>query len=39
MHVIDINADDGILDGIVVMQKFIKIAVTEQEVAKLVWLV
>jgi 5-methyltetrahydrofolate--homocysteine methyltransferase len=33
-HVIDINVDDGLLDGIAAMQKFVKIAVTEPEVAK-----
>merc|ERR1711871_855006 len=33
-HVIDINVDDGMLDGLAAMQKFCKIAVTEPEVAK-----
>merc|ERR1712238_294098 len=33
-HVIDINVDDGMLDGIAAMQKFVKIAVTEPEIAK-----
>merc|ERR1719277_2201001 len=33
-HVIDINVDDGMLDGLEAMQKFIKIAVTEPEVSK-----
>ena len=33
-HVIDINVDDGMLDGIAAMQKFVKIAVTEPEVCK-----
>ena len=33
-HVIDINVDDGMLDGMAAMQKFVKIAVTEPEVAK-----
>ena len=33
-HVIDINVDDGMLDGLMAMQKFVKIAVTEPEVAK-----
>ena len=28
-HVIDINVDDGMLDGLAAMQKFIRIAVTE----------
>eukprot|EP00968_Pinguiococcus_pyrenoidosus_P005982 scaffold391_cov223-Pinguiococcus_pyrenoidosus.AAC.5 len=31
---IDINVDDGMLDGVAAMQKFIKIAVTEPEVSK-----
>ena len=33
-HVIDINVDDGMLDGLAAMQKFVKIAVTEPEIAK-----
>ena len=33
-HVIDINVDDTMLDGLAAMQKFVKIAVTEPEVAK-----
>jgi len=33
-HVIDINVDDGMLDGLAAMQKFVKIAVTEPEVCK-----
>merc|ERR1711871_1707410 len=33
-HVIDINVDDGMLDGVSAMEKFIKIAVTEPEVSK-----
>ena len=33
-HVIDINVDDGMLDGVAAMQKFVKIAVTEPEIAK-----
>eukprot|EP00928_Gymnodinium_smaydae_P014069 TRINITY_DN1509_c0_g1_i11.p1 TRINITY_DN1509_c0_g1~~TRINITY_DN1509_c0_g1_i11.p1 ORF type:complete len:1204 (-),score=334.19 TRINITY_DN1509_c0_g1_i11:137-3433(-) len=33
-HVIDVNVDDGMLDGLAAMQKFIKIAVTEPEVSK-----
>merc|ERR1712196_277854 len=33
-HVIDINLDDGMLDGLAAMQKFVKIAVTEPEIAK-----
>eukprot|EP00971_Amphidinium_carterae_P073784 1458963-Amphidinium_carterae.1 len=30
-HVIDVNVDDGMLDGLDAMQKFIKIAVTEPD--------
>ena len=33
-HVIDINVDDGMLDGLAAMQKFVKIAVTEPEISK-----
>lgn len=33
-HVIDINVDDGMLDGLAAVQKFVKIAVTEPEIAK-----
>jgi len=33
-HVIDINVDDGLLDGLAAMQKFVKIAVTDPEVSK-----
>ena len=33
-HVLDINVDDGMLDGLAAMQKFVKIAVTEPEVSK-----
>ena len=33
-HVIDINVDDGMLDGVSCMEKFVKIAVTEPEIAK-----
>jgi len=33
-HIIDVNVDDGMLDGLAAMQKFIKIAVTEPEVSK-----
>jgi len=33
-HVVDINVDDGMLDGLAAMQKFVKIAVTEPEIAK-----
>jgi len=33
-NVIDINVDDGMLDGTAAMQKFVKIAVTEPEIAK-----
>jgi 5-methyltetrahydrofolate--homocysteine methyltransferase len=33
-NVVDINVDDGMLDGLAAMQKFVKIAVTEPEIAK-----
>ena len=33
-HVLDINVDDGMLDGVAAMQKFVKIAVTEPDVSK-----
>ncbi|KAH8083471.1 methionine synthase [Aureococcus anophagefferens] len=33
-HVVDINVDDGMLDGLAAMQKFVKMAVTEPDVAK-----
>ena len=33
-HVIHISVDDGLLDGVAAMQKFVKIAVTEPEVSK-----
>nr|UKS50382.1 B12-dependent methionine synthase isoform 2 [Karenia mikimotoi] len=33
-HIIDVNVDDGMLDGMEAMQKFIKIAVTEPDVSK-----
>ena len=33
-HVLDINVDDGLLDDLAAMQKFVKIAVTEPDVCK-----
>ena len=33
-NVIDINVDDGMLDGVSAMQKFVKIAITEPEISK-----
>lgn len=33
-QIIDINVDDGMIDGIAAMTKFLRIAVTEPEVAK-----
>jgi len=33
-HVIDVNLDDGMLDGLAAMQTFIKTAVTEPDVSK-----
>jgi 5-methyltetrahydrofolate--homocysteine methyltransferase len=38
-HVIDINLDDGMLDGLAAMQKFVKIAVTEPEIAKVPFMI
>ncbi|KAJ8598271.1 hypothetical protein CTAYLR_005991 [Chrysophaeum taylorii] len=38
-HVIDVNVDDGMLDGLVAMQKFIKMAVTEPDVAKVPFMI
>jgi 5-methyltetrahydrofolate--homocysteine methyltransferase len=35
--VIDINVDDGMLDGLAAMQKFVKIAVTEPEARRSVY--
>ena len=33
-QIIDINVDDGMIDGVAAMTKFLRIAVTEPEVAK-----
>ena len=33
-NVIDINVDDGMLDGVAAMEKFVKIAITEPEISK-----
>jgi 5-methyltetrahydrofolate--homocysteine methyltransferase len=33
-HVVDINLDDGLIDGVSAMEKFCKIAVTEPDVSK-----
>jgi 5-methyltetrahydrofolate--homocysteine methyltransferase len=33
-HVIDINVDDRMLDGLAAMQKFVKIAVTVPEIGR-----
>jgi len=33
-HIVDINVDDGMLDGLAAMQKFVKMAVTEPDVSK-----
>merc|ERR1719390_95920 len=38
-HVIDINVDDGLLDGLAAMQKFVKIAVTEPDVSKVPFMI
>lgn len=32
--VLDVNMDEGLLDGLAAMQKFLKIAMTEPEVSK-----
>ena len=32
--VIDLNVDDGLVDGVAAMQKFLKIAMTEPDVSK-----
>lgn len=37
--VIDVNVDDGMLDGLAAMQKFLKIAVTEPEVSKVPFMI
>jgi 5-methyltetrahydrofolate--homocysteine methyltransferase len=37
-HVIDVNVNDGMLDGVAAMQKFIKFAVTEPEVSKVLFM-
>ena len=38
-HVVDINLDDGLLDGVSAMQKFCKIAVTEPDVSKVPFMI
>merc|ERR1719287_426230 len=38
-HVVDINVDDGMLDGLAAMQKFIKMAVTEPDVSKVPFMI
>jgi len=38
-HVIDINVDDGLLDGVNAMRKFCKIAVTEPDVSKVPFMI
>lgn len=37
--VIDVNVDDGMLDGVAAMQKFLKIAVTEPEISKVPFMI
>ena len=32
--VLDVNMDEGLLDGLAAMQKFLKIAMTEPEISK-----
>ncbi|MGA1608899.1 MAG: homocysteine S-methyltransferase family protein, partial [Planctomycetota bacterium] len=38
-HIIDVNVDDGMLDGLAAMQKFIKMAVTEPDVSKVPFMI
>jgi len=38
-NVIDINVDDGMLDGVAAMERFCKIAVTEPEVSKVPFMI
>lgn len=37
--VLDVNVDEGMLDGMVAMQKFLKIAVTEPEISKVPFMI
>jgi 5-methyltetrahydrofolate--homocysteine methyltransferase len=36
--VIDVNVDDGMLDGVAAMAKFLKIAVTEPDISRVIFL-
>ena len=38
-HVIDVNVDDGMIDGVPAMEKFIKMAVTEPDVSKVPFMI
>mmetsp|Transcript_5527 Transcript_5527/g.7789 ORF Transcript_5527/g.7789 Transcript_5527/m.7789 type:complete len:1431 (+) Transcript_5527:1-4293(+) len=38
-HIVDVNVDDGMLDGMNAMQKFIKMAVTEPDVSKVPFMI
>eukprot|EP00613_Pedinella_sp_CCMP2098_P066441 CAMPEP_0171984892 /NCGR_PEP_ID=MMETSP0993-20121228/274057_1 /TAXON_ID=483369 /ORGANISM="non described non described, Strain CCMP2098" /LENGTH=1618 /DNA_ID=CAMNT_0012637731 /DNA_START=56 /DNA_END=4913 /DNA_ORIENTATION=- len=38
-HVIDINVDDGMVDGKAAMEKFVKMAVTEPDIAKVPFMI
>merc|ERR1719484_108203 len=38
-HVVDINVDDGMLDGLAAMQKFVKMAVTEPDVSRVPFMI
>jgi len=38
-HVIDVNVDDGMIDGVAAMEKFIKTAVTEPDVSKVPFMI
>lgn len=38
-HVLDINMDDGLLDGVSMMQKFINIAITDRTISKIPYMI
>ena len=38
-HVVDINLDDGMIDGVSAMEKFVKMAVTEPDIAKVPFMI
>ena len=37
--VIDLNVDDGLVDGVAAMEKFLKIAMTEPDIAKVPFMI